>query len=264
MKSFILCFFIFLSKNLLNAQEAKLSVGIEMGLIKNWSTIPIDEVGVFINTQDYQYNTRENFQNVYITYEKTYGARMDFFRGTYSDLICAQGNISLDANVKDCSGTDWNAYQVNFNVFRKLYFLNRRMFFSPTIGAGYMWYGGDLYSLGNDGGGSTRGSLFNYYYDLKVNNLRNKNVVLNSGLSLGYKINPKLSLSIYYNYQQGLLMMYQIDIVAWKPDDYKVYERPTDLTKLMNAQINSRGTNSHFGLGLEYNLKSYPSKKIHR
>jgi hypothetical protein len=249
---------------ILRSQEAKLSLGIDMGLINNWSTMPIDEVGVFINTQDYQYNTKENFQKAFIAYESKYGARIDFTKAVYSDLICAQGNISLDANVKDCSGTDWNAYQINANLFRKIYFFNRRVYLNPSIGLGYMWYDEGSYTLGNICCGSAGGSLFKYYFEHSDTYFKSKNILLNSSMAGGFKINPRLSLTLFYNYQQGLLKMYQIDIVAWKPDDYKVYERPTDPTKLMNAQINSRGTNSHFGLGLEYNLKSYPSKKIHR
>ncbi len=257
----VIFFFLFaLSPIIIFGQDAKLSGGIEMGLIKNWSTKPIDEVGIFINSQDYSYQTRENFQKIFVAYEKQLGVRVDFTKAIYSDLICAQGNVVFDAKIKDCSGTDWNAYQVNTNVYRKFYFLKQRMYLSPSVGAGFMWYGGDSYSLGNAGYGSLGGSLFRYYFEDKSDHLKNKNVILNSGMALGYKINPKLNLTLFYNFQQGIQEMYQIDVIAWKPDDYEIYDRPTDPTKLMKVQVDSRGSNSHFGLGLEYSLKSYPLK----
>jgi hypothetical protein len=244
--------------NLLLAQDSKISAGIEMGLIKNWSTMPIDEVGLFINSQDYTYTVHELFRSAYISYEKQYGLRLDFFKATYSDLICAKGNTEFGPNVRDCGGSDWNAYQINLNVYKKIYLFNKkRIYLKPSVGLGIMWYGGDSYSLGNSGKGATGGSLFKYYYEDCDTNLRNKNLTINSSAAIGYQINPRLSLILHYNYQQGLLKMYQIDVIAWKrPSDPEIYDRPTDPSLLKKVQINSYGSNSHFGLGLEYCLKS--------
>lgn len=119
-----LTFLLLLITNFISAQDYKLYAGLELGFIKNWSTKPVDEVGVFINSQDYTYTLKELFQKIYVGYESKeskYGVRIDFFRATYSDLICAKGNISFDPNARDCSGTDWNAYQINTNIYRKIF-----------------------------------------------------------------------------------------------------------------------------------------------
>jgi hypothetical protein len=246
MKVLFLCTLILIT-NLLIAQKPQISIGIDVGLMQNWTKLTKDEAGVFINNQDLSYNIHENYKRFYIKYTGKFSYKLDITSAIYTDYICTLNNFTPPLTGKACGGTDWNANQINVNIGKEIK-LFKWMYVQPSLGIGYVFfenfYNGD-YSEGGGGG-------YHWRYSEMTFGLRSGNFNLNLGSEILFKLNPMFKLKFMYAYQQAFFKIYTTEIMAWQTIGPGVFTKPTDPSKIKYATIDGYGSNTQFGLGVEY------------
>jgi hypothetical protein len=227
----------------------KYSGGVDFGLIKMLTKVEDSETGVFITHQSVSYAAAENVKRVYLKYHDKFVYEIDYTIATYSNYICTENNFLPPFMGKECSGSDFIANQINVSIGKKVNLI-KSISLEPSIGFGFVFFEDFSEGYQEDGPGSGGGAKWHYKADDAI--FRENNLNLNASVQLLYNVNPILDLKLFYNYQQGVFKIYENKIVAWNPDDIEVFQIPEDKTKLVNANSHSNGSNTQFGLGIEF------------
>jgi hypothetical protein len=234
-----------------------ISVGIDIGLSQNWTNLSKDETGVFINNQDLSYNINENYKRVYFNYTNKFSLKIDYTYAIYTDYICTLNNFIDPYTGKECLGSEWKGNQINLS-FGKEFKLLKWLYVKPSLGVGYVFF--KYFEVGYFGESRSWGSLFKFSYETMSTSFRNDNYNLQSGVEFLFRLNPILKIKFCYLYQYSLFKLYETNIVAWNPENSDIFEKPNDPAKLKFATLNANGSNTQFGVGLEFDIKTFSKK----
>ncbi len=253
---FIILIFIF-SCMTSKAQPKYLSGGIELGMIQNWTKVTKDETGIFINNQNLGFNITESYQRVFLKYNTTqFNIKVDYTRAIYSNFICTKNNLAIGLTGKSCSGSNWDANQINVQIGKE-FKIFKWLYIAPSLGIGYVFF--PDFEVGNSSTGASFGNP--WIYDYITTSFRDDNYNVNIVNEVNFKLNPIFKLKLMFAYQQALFKLYRPDIVAWPYDGGDIsVDRPSDSNKWKYVTVESNGSNTQLGIGLEFILKTFDKK----
>ena len=258
MKKIILCTFLLFYSVFAFCQEKKIIIGFDFGLFQNLTAIKNDKTGVFIPNQKLSYNIHENIYDFYLKYKSFFNYKLQYSRAVYTCYICNENNFLYPLKGKDCLGYDFIGHQINFN-YGKDFYLSKRFYFTPYLGLGVVKFSDfdvDYRLRGLSSGG---GNKWHYTSDERV--YRNNNINGNLTIEICFEVNPILNIKFFYAYQKAFFKLYEHNIIAWQPLDPDIFEIPEDESKLEKLINSSNGSNTQFGLGIEFKILTLKNGK---
>ena len=232
-----------------HAKGQYFSGGIDFGLIKMLTNVEDEETGVFITHQSVNHDVRENVKRIYLKYHDEFIYEINYTKAIYSDYICTGNNFLPPLKGKECSGGDFIANQLNVSVGKKIN-LYKNISLEPSLGVGFVHFEDVSVGFQEDGTGS--GGYTKWHYSSNDTYFRVNNLNLNLNLNILYDVTQILSFKLFYNFQQAAFKIYTNEISAWNPDNVDIFQKPEDESRLAYAKSYSYGSNTQFGLGIEY------------